>query len=128
MSVAWALNAWATNSWVGMNAGPPNAWRGATTPAPANRGGHFGFDEKHRKKRFDKEFDDEAARKEALRIAFYGLPVVERELVSAAPEQTIAQAALTKKGSAALMAKIAAVMDEQQDENGVIELFYAGEI
>lgn len=34
MSIAWALNAWATNSWVGMNAGPPNAWRGDTTPPP----------------------------------------------------------------------------------------------
>lgn len=32
MSVAWALNVWATNSWVGMNGGPPNAWRGASTP------------------------------------------------------------------------------------------------
>ena len=31
MAVAWALNVWATNSWVGMNGGPPNAWRGAST-------------------------------------------------------------------------------------------------
>lgn len=35
MSVAWALNVWATNSWLGMNGGPPNAWRGGTTPPPA---------------------------------------------------------------------------------------------
>lgn len=34
MAVAWALNVWATNSWVGMNAGPPNAWRGDSTPTP----------------------------------------------------------------------------------------------
>ena len=34
MAVAWAVGAWATNSWVGMNAGPPNAWRGADTPPP----------------------------------------------------------------------------------------------
>ena len=34
MAVAWALNKWATNSWVGMNGGPPNAWRGASTPVP----------------------------------------------------------------------------------------------
>lgn len=43
MSVAWAVNTWATNSWVGMNGGPPNAWRGATTPVPTptapNQGG-----------------------------------------------------------------------------------------
>lgn len=31
MAVAWALNAWATDSWVGMNGGPPNAWRGEST-------------------------------------------------------------------------------------------------
>lgn len=34
MAVAWALNVWATNSWVGMNGGPPNAWRGEFTPTP----------------------------------------------------------------------------------------------
>jgi hypothetical protein len=34
MSVAWALNVWANDSWVGMNGGPPNAWRGADTPPP----------------------------------------------------------------------------------------------
>ena len=34
MSVAWAVGVWANNSWVGMNGGPPNAWRGATTPVP----------------------------------------------------------------------------------------------
>ena len=34
MSVAWKLNAWGTNSWVGMNGGPPNAWRGGGTVAP----------------------------------------------------------------------------------------------
>ena len=39
MSVAWALNVWATNSWVGMNGGPPNAWRGASTPAVTPSGG-----------------------------------------------------------------------------------------
>lgn len=36
MAVAWALNVWATNSWVGMNGGPPNAWRGESTPVPAS--------------------------------------------------------------------------------------------
>ena len=30
MAVTWALNTWATDSWVGMNGGPPNAWRGAS--------------------------------------------------------------------------------------------------
>ena len=34
MSVAWAPNAWATDSWIGMNGGPPNAWRGESGPAP----------------------------------------------------------------------------------------------
>jgi len=35
VAVAWALGVWATNSWVGMNGGPPNAWRGESTPPPA---------------------------------------------------------------------------------------------
>ena len=35
MSVAWALGVWANDSWVGMNGGPPNAWRGDSTPVPA---------------------------------------------------------------------------------------------
>lgn len=45
MSVAWAVGAWATNSWLGMNGGPPNAWRGASTPpAPFGRSGLGGDD------------------------------------------------------------------------------------
>lgn len=35
MAVAWAIGAWANDSWLGMNAGPPNAWRGATSPTTA---------------------------------------------------------------------------------------------
>ena len=44
MAVAWAVGAWATNSWVGMNAGPPNAWSGSTTVASAGYGaiGNYG--------------------------------------------------------------------------------------
>lgn len=34
MSVAWKLEAWKDLSWVGMNLGPPNAWRGSTGPTP----------------------------------------------------------------------------------------------
>lgn len=36
MAVAWKVGAWATSSWVGMGGGPPNAWRGATTPVPTS--------------------------------------------------------------------------------------------
>ena len=41
MSIAWAVGAWANLSWVGMNAGPPNAWRGASTvvTTPSQGGG-----------------------------------------------------------------------------------------
>lgn len=31
MSSAWKNLAWKTNSWVGMNAGPPNAWMGSSS-------------------------------------------------------------------------------------------------
>ena len=34
MAVAWTVGVWANDSWLGMNGGPPNAWRGATTPVP----------------------------------------------------------------------------------------------
>lgn len=30
MALAWKNLAWATNSWLGMNAGPPNAWKAAS--------------------------------------------------------------------------------------------------
>lgn len=41
MAVAWALGVWADNSWVGMNGGPPNAWRGESTvtEVPGSGGG-----------------------------------------------------------------------------------------
>jgi virulence-associated protein VapD len=46
MSVAWKVGAWATNSWVGMNAGPPNAWWGSATVVRQSGGGG-GYPNKH---------------------------------------------------------------------------------
>lgn len=92
------------------------------------RGGHFGFDEKHRDKRWKKEQEEEDARRERLHTALYGLPPAERELVTSAPEQTIAVAAKSVTASKELMARIAAVMEEQQDENDIVEMFMKGEL
>lgn len=70
MSVAWAIGAWATNSWVGMNAGPPNAWRGDSTPPPpvivvdTHDGG--------RKKRDDARRQDREELRSIIREAFDG--------------------------------------------------------
>ena len=42
-------------------------------------GGHFGFDEKKRRKRWEKELESEQGRLKVLREAFYGLPEPARE-------------------------------------------------
>lgn len=80
MAVAWALNTWGTNSWVGMNAGPPNAWRGTSTPLPIIDT-HDADERKHRRK----YRDSEAKRRQDVLAAFDGLTASpEAEVVSAA--------------------------------------------
>jgi hypothetical protein len=53
---------------------------GAVTPVPT--GGHFGFDEKKRKKRFKEELAAEATRREALQAALFGVPESQQEAVA----------------------------------------------
>lgn len=54
-------------------------------PPPAIlQGGHFGFDEKKRRKRWDSDLSEERRRKEQLQTAFYGLPEAEQEVAAEA--------------------------------------------
>jgi hypothetical protein len=105
-----------------------------TPPAAVVTGGHFGFDERKRKKRFDEEREDEERRKKVLREALFGLPPEEREEVTAQPEVAIERAAQTEVDYSRMLTQIQAIQDrideiERQDEEDlreVTELIRAG--
>lgn len=84
MAVAWALGVWANDSWVGMNGGPPNAWRGASTPVFTGNiaSGSQGVDQKPSGKKrprvirwSDFASQEERAAELALAIAETGVPI-----------------------------------------------------
>ena len=91
MAIAWASGVWGTNSWVGMNAGPPNAWRGAstvvTTVTPQTGGGYYKRQiplrkhwlEEYRELKgvIDKPIATEAKRLFKVRLPAFELPSVE---------------------------------------------------
>ena len=97
-------------------------------------GGHFGFDEHKRKKRFDEEREDEERRKKVLREALFGLPPEQREEVTAQPEVAIERSAQTEVDYSRMLARIQSIQDrideiERQDEEDlreVTELIRAG--
>ena len=66
----------------------PAAWDFGSPVIPVLTGGHFGFDEKKRKRRFDEELGAEQARKLALQKAFGLLPEPVQEQVAAEVAQT----------------------------------------
>ena len=79
------------------------------TPAPPAEillGGHFGFDEKKRKKQWDEEKQSEEKRALKLREALFGLPPAEREEITSAPTQAIEIAARDPIDYAAMMEKV----------------------
>lgn len=85
-------------------------------------GGHFGFDEKGRKKKWDEELSLEAQRKEKLKEALFGLPPESREEITSAPTQTIDVASQTVIDYDALMLKIKEIdrkVKFQQDEQDI---------
>ena len=69
-------------------------------------GGHFGFDEKKRKKQWDEEKQGEEKRALKLREALFGLPPAEREKITSAPIQAIEIAARDPIDYAVLMEKV----------------------
>ena len=72
-------------------------------------GGHFGFDEKKRGKRWKKERELEEKRRSILREALYGLPVEAREQITVQPEVAIAEAAVSVVDYRVLLAEIEAL-------------------
>ncbi len=110
---------------------------GATPPAPdVLHGGHFGFDEKTRRKRWDSELSAEEERKRILREAFYGLPVEVREEITAQPEQAIDVAAETVLDYTKMLRQIEELARrinqygvdklDQQDDDDMLELIAMG--
>ncbi len=112
---------------------------GATPPAPdVLHGGHFGFDEKTRRKRWDSELSAEEERKRILHEAFYGLPVEVREEITAQPEVAIEQAAVSAVDYQAMLGEIQALarrvaelgiqqLNDQDDED-IVEIIAMGAI
>jgi len=88
-------------------------------------GGHFGFDEKHRKQKWDKELGLEAQRKKRLKEALFGLSPEAREEITSAPTQTIEVASQTVIDYDALMQKIADIdrkVKFQRDEQDIARI------
>ena len=88
-------------------------------------GGHFGFDEKGRKKKWDEELSLEAQRKEKLKEALFGLPPKAREEITSAPIQTIDVASQTVIDYDALMLKIKEIdrkVKFQREENDIARI------
>jgi len=88
-------------------------------------GGHFGFDEKGRKKKWDEELSLEAQRKEKLKEALFGLPPEAREEITSAPTQTINVASQTVIDYDALMLKIKEIdrkVKFQREENDIARI------
>ena len=92
-------------------------------------GGHFGYDEKKRKKRWNAELTNETQRKRKLRVELYGLPPEARETITTAPAATIARAAITQIDYEALMnqvkvlkRRLAIEQDEIEQDESEIEM------
>ena len=111
MAVAWVVGAWANDSWLGMNAGPPNAWRGESTPVPVVvtdlPGGSS--DRKRKRKKGEKprvirwsDFATQEERAEALarELADAAIPVAD---AAATPDALIAAAEEIEDEEEALM-------------------------
>ena len=106
---------------------------GSTPPAPpVITGGHFGFDEQKRGKRWKKERELEEERRSILRDALYGLPVEAREQITVQPEVAIAEAAVSVVDYRAMLAEIEALARrinemgihrlDEQDEDDIVEI------
>ena len=80
----------------------------AVPPPPSDiiLGGHFGFDEKKRDKKWAQEQKLEAQRKRKLQEALFGLPPEVREEITSAPEQTIEIAVRKQIDYDSLMEKV----------------------
>ena len=83
-----------------------NAFAFDTVASEFPLGGHFGFDEKKRKKQWDEEKQGKEKRALKLREALFGLPPAEREELTSAPIQTIEVAARDPIDYAVLMEKV----------------------
>jgi hypothetical protein len=83
-----------------------NAFAFDTVASEFPLGGHFGFDEKKRKKQWDEEKQGEEKRALKLREALFGLPPAEREEITSAPIQAIEIAARDPIDYAVLMEKV----------------------
>ena len=83
-----------------------NAFAFDTVASEFPLGGHFGFDEKKRKKQWDEEKQGEEKRALKLREALFGLPPAEREEITSAPIQAIEVAARDPIDYAVMMEKV----------------------
>jgi len=75
-------------------------------PSDIFLGGHFGFDEKKRDKKWAQEQKLESQRKKKLQEALFGLPPEVREEITSAPEQTIEIAVRKQIDYDSLMQKV----------------------
>jgi hypothetical protein len=76
------------------------------TPSDIPLGGHFGFDEKKRDKKWAQEQKLEAQRKRKLQEVLFGLPPEVREEITSAPQQTIEIAARKQIDYDSLMQRV----------------------
>lgn len=76
------------------------------TPSDILLGGHFGFDEKKRDKKWAQEQKLEAQRKRKLQEVLFGLPPEVREEITSAPQQTIEIAARKQIDYDSLMQRV----------------------